>query len=111
MRRTLVPSGSVAEEYVEYEWWDSGQALCSYVRGILCSRALLEASGVGVSDASAGLAAVAWALRDGLGMVASLMFSCFFGGELDGDPKKWRLVADCANDVGKASCLLDMRVP
>ena len=71
---TLVPVGypeTVAEEYVTYQVWDSIQGLCSYLRGILGTKALLQAAGVGSESASVSAAAVAWALRDGFAMVAS----------------------------------------
>ena len=99
---TLVPVGypeTVAEEYVVYQVWDSVQGLCSYLRGILGTKALLEAAGVGSESASVSAAAVAWALRDGFAMVASLVFS-FAGHDFDRHPKIWRFIADVSNDVG-----------
>lgn len=35
------------EEYLAYQGWDTVQALCSYLRGILTTKAILEGSGVG----------------------------------------------------------------
>lgn len=40
-------SQSVREEYLTYQAWDTVQALCSYLRGILTTKAILEGSGVG----------------------------------------------------------------
>jgi hypothetical protein len=37
----------VREEYLAYQGWDTVQALCSYLRGILTTKAILEGSGVG----------------------------------------------------------------
>ncbi|CAN0364943.1 unnamed protein product, partial [Laminaria digitata] len=50
------------------------QALCSYLRGVLCLTAMLHASGVGDEKASATAAAMVWVLRDGFGMIGSLVF-------------------------------------
>lgn len=33
--------------YASYQFWDTVQALCSYLRGVLTTKALLEGSGVG----------------------------------------------------------------
>ena len=41
------PQQSVREEYLAYQGWDTVQALCSYLRGILTTKAILEGSGVG----------------------------------------------------------------
>jgi hypothetical protein len=38
---------SVKPEYLSYQCWDTVQALCSYLRGILTTKAILEGSGVG----------------------------------------------------------------
>ncbi len=38
---------SVREEYLAYQAWDTVQALCSYLRGILTTKAILEGVGVG----------------------------------------------------------------
>lgn len=49
-----------------------------------------------------------WVLRDGFGMVGSLIFSYVAGSHMDSNIKEWRLFADIANDVGLA---LDMVAP
>ncbi|CAN0458616.1 unnamed protein product, partial [Laminaria digitata] len=49
-RRTFLPTGypsSVRKDYMEYQSWDTVQALCGYLRGVLCLTAMLHASGVG----------------------------------------------------------------
>lgn len=48
-RETFLPvgyPGSVADEYITYQLWDTVQAMCSYLRGVLCTQALLEGIGV-----------------------------------------------------------------
>lgn len=102
-RRTFLPSGyplSVAVEYVEYQAWDSLQGLCSYVRGVLSTSAVLRAAGVGSASAKVGSAALTWLARDGVGTLGSLAFSCWIGSQVDGDLKRWRLFADVMNDIG-----------
>jgi Vitamin B6 photo-protection and homoeostasis len=44
----FLPEGypdSVPLDYLPYQFWDSIQALCSYVRGILTSEAILSGAG------------------------------------------------------------------
>lgn len=41
-----------------------------------------------------------WVLRDGFGMVGSLLFSYVASSHMDSNIKEWRLFADIANDVG-----------
>eukprot|EP00951_Prasinocladus_malaysianus_P050004 scaffold675891_cov60-Prasinocladus_malaysianus.AAC.1 len=52
-RRVLdpfLPKGypdSVSPDYAAFQLWDTGQALCSYVRGMLCQKAIMIGIGVG----------------------------------------------------------------
>ena len=49
--RGFMPEGypdSVTSDYLEFQIWDSVQALMSYVRGMLCSQAIMTGIGVGV---------------------------------------------------------------
>ena len=48
--RGFLPEGypdSVTPDYLAFQAWDSVQALCSYVRGMICSQAILQGIGVG----------------------------------------------------------------
>jgi hypothetical protein len=38
---------SVNQGYLEYQFYDSLQGLCSYLRGVLCTAKVLQAAGVG----------------------------------------------------------------
>ena len=63
---TFLPLGfpnSVKKEYLEYQLYDTLQALCSYFRSVLCTKALLTGAGVGSAEASALAAAITWVLR------------------------------------------------
>ncbi|CAM9739304.1 unnamed protein product, partial [Choristocarpus tenellus] len=108
-RRTFLPNGypdSVRKEYMEYQMWDTVQALCSYLRGVLSTAAMLHASGVGDEKASAMAVALVWVLRDGFGMVGSLLFSYAASNHMDSNIKEWRLFADVINDIGLTLDLL-----
>jgi hypothetical protein len=94
--------------YLQYQFYDSVQGLCSYLRGVLCSAAVLEAAGVGDESKTAMAAALTWASRDGLAMIGGLVYSYFASPYFDGHVKEFRLFADIINDVGFA---LDMIAP
>ncbi|CAN0408675.1 unnamed protein product, partial [Laminaria digitata] len=68
------------------------QALCSYLCGVLFLTAMLHASGVGDEKASAIAAAMVWVLRDGFGMIGSLLFSYAASSHMDSNIKEWRYV-------------------
>lgn len=99
---------TVREGYLEYQIYDSIQGLCSYLRGVLCSAAVLEAAGVGNAEATAIAAATTWALKDGLAMIGGLLYSYAVSDKLDAHVKEFRLFADVINDVG---FLFDMMAP
>jgi len=99
---------SVREGYLQYQFYDSLQGLCSYLRGVVCTSAVLTATGVGDAEASAISAAVQWATKDGLGMIGGLIFSYHASSHFDSHVKEFRLFADVINDVGLT---LDMIAP
>lgn len=110
-RDLFLPIGypdSVAPGYLEYQFYDSLQGLCSYLRGVVSTSAVLTATGVGNAEATAISAAMTWAVRDGLGMIGGLLFSYFASPHFDAHVKEFRLLADVMNDVGLA---LDMALP
>lgn len=99
---------SVTKEYMPYQICDSLQGLCSYLRGVVSTSAVLTAAGVGNAEATAMSAAMTWAIRDGVGMVGALTFSYSASALFDGYVKEFRLFADIINDVGLT---LDMLAP
>jgi len=99
---------SVGEGYLRYQVYDSIQGLCSYLRGVVSTSAVLVAAGVGDAEATAASAAATWALRDGMGMVGGLLFAYVAAHWFDAAVKEFRLFADVINDVGLT---LDMLVP
>jgi len=110
-RDLFLPIGypnSVAEGYLEYQFYDSLQGLCSYLRGVVSTSAVLSATGVGNQHATAMSAAMTWAVRDGLSMIGGLLFSYIASPYFDSYVKEFRLLADISNDVGLT---LDMALP
>jgi hypothetical protein len=97
-----------ASYYWTYQLYDGLQGLCSYWRGVVATRAVLEAAGVGNAEATAASAAVQWALRDGTGMVGGLVFAHSAAPHLDTHVKEFRLLADVVNDI---ALTLDMLAP
>ena len=111
VQSVFLPAGypaSVRPEYLKFQAFDTLQAACSYLRSILTTSAILRGAGVGEEAASPMAAAVAWVLRDGVGMFGSLVFSYIVGASFDVHVKEWRLFADLINDVGLT---LDMLAP
>ena len=102
MRDIFLPFGypdSVAEEYSEFQIWDTVQALCTYLRGVLATQAVLQSVGVGDSMKTPLSAALQWVLRDGVGMVGSLAVAYALGPQIGSNVKFWRLFADAINDI------------
>ncbi|KAL0271955.1 UNVERIFIED_CONTAM: hypothetical protein PYX00_005102 [Menopon gallinae] len=102
----FLPEGypdSVSSDYLEYQIWDTCQAFCSSISGILSMSAVMQGVGVGSNTASPVSAAITWIVKDGTGMVGSIVFAWLKGSQLDSDCKKWRLFADILNDA--AMCL------
>ena len=103
LQSMFLPEGypdSVTPDYLSFQVWDSVQALSSYLRGMLCTQALLIGVGVGVEGASATSAAVTWVLRDGAGMLGSVLFAWLYAANFGLNIRKWRLFADIINDIG-----------
>lgn len=107
----FLPAGypdSVSEDYLAFQFWDTIQAVCSYLRGVLATQSVLQSVGVGNDKATPLAAALQWVLRDGSGMIGGLTFAYFVGPKFDVNVKRWRLFADVINDVGLT---LDMLAP
>jgi len=98
------------KSYIQYQTYDAIQGLCSYLRGVVCTSAVLAAAGVGNAQATATSAAIQWATRDGCGMIGGLWFSyrCSKSMHFDSHVKEFRLLADILND---AALFLDMLAP
>jgi hypothetical protein len=111
LRRLFVPSGAVSPEYAQFQLADSIQGSCSYLRGILAMTATLEGVGIGSGreggpSASIVAAVLTFILKDGSGMLGSLLFSYWAANLFDSEVKLFRLFADVINDVGMTLELL-----
>ncbi len=78
---------------------DTIQALCSYLRGLLCSRSTLIGIGVGQSTANATSATIQFIFRDLTGLIGSVLFSWKYSYSFGIEIKQWRLFADVINDI------------
>ena len=95
--KTFLPAGypnSVRSEYLSYQFWDSLKGLCSYLRSVFSIQAILIGAGVGNSEASAIATTLAWVMKDGIGMLGSLLFAYLYSDTFEVNVKEWRLVAD-----------------
>jgi len=111
IRSAFLPAGypeSVSEDYLEYQSWDTVQAFCSSITGLLATQAVLKGYGVGDEKATVAAATITWMLKDGMGMIGRILFAWMKGTQLDCDAKRWRLVADILNDL---AILLDLMAP
>lgn len=91
---------SVSPDYLRYYTWQFVQGLCSTITNMLSAKATLEGLGVGEAGAAAATATLFLALKDAVGRIASIGFAWWQGSQLDCNAKRWRLIADVANDIG-----------
>ncbi|KAF7233397.1 hypothetical protein EG68_10863 [Paragonimus skrjabini miyazakii] len=102
LKNIFLPKGypqSVTPDYLEYQIWDTIQALASSVTGALAAQALLVGVGVGNVEATILSASLSWMLKDGSGMIGKIVFVGWQGSYLDCDCKRWRFLADILNDM------------
>jgi hypothetical protein len=100
---------SVDPSYLPYQLYDGLQGLCSYWRGVVSTKAVLIATGVGNAEATAMSAALNWAIRDGTAMIGGLVYSYACSTYFDSHPLEFRLfLADVVNDL---ALTLDMLAP
>jgi len=114
LHETFLPSGypsSVSSDYASYQFWDSLQAGASSLNGVLATRAMLHAVGVGNAHVLPTTAALNWIMKDGVGMLSRIVFGWAKGTDLDNNCKFWRLFADVVNDVAFMIDLLSPSFP
>ena len=103
LKSIFLPSGypeSVPPEYTQFQIWNLIQDLCSYLRGIMATRAILEGLGVGRADMTSVQATLNWVIRDGASMFGGLVFTAFSSANFGQNSKSWRLFADYINNIG-----------
>ena len=90
----------VKDGYGTYALLQFAGFACSSAGGVLSTRVLLTAVGVGGRASAAPLAAAAnWAVKDGLGMLGGVAFASIWSGALDARPRRWRLRSSVALDA------------
>lgn len=102
---------SVTSDYLQYQVYDTVQGLCSYLRGLLCTQSVLIGIGVGNSTATINNAMINWLLRDGIGMLGSIIYGYYNSAVFSINIKQYRIFADCINDIGLTLDLLSALVP
>ncbi|OGE57850.1 hypothetical protein PENARI_c001G04916 [Penicillium arizonense] len=110
----FLPSGfphSVSDDYLPYQIFDSLQAFCSSIAGLLSSRAVLQGVGVGNADASPTSALLLHILQDISGRIATIIFAHRVGTALEPECKTYRLAADVFNDIAMIMDCLSPMVP
>lgn len=113
-RSMFLPEGypsSVSKDYFSYQIWDTLQALCSSVTGVLSNKAILQGMGVGNAEATVSGAAIQWVVKNGSGMVGRIIFAWKNGTSLDYNAKTWRLTADILNDIGMTLEMISPHFP
>jgi Vitamin B6 photo-protection and homoeostasis len=101
----------VSADYARYQLFDSLQALCSTLSGLLATRAVLEGLGVGRAEANVSSAVANWIIRDGTGMLGRILFAWLQGLNLDRNCKTWRFMADILLDISLSIELLSGALP
>ncbi|OJJ47471.1 hypothetical protein ASPZODRAFT_93924 [Penicilliopsis zonata CBS 506.65] len=110
----FLPAGyphSVTDDYLQYQIFDSLQAFCSSIAGLLSSRAVLQGVGVGNASASPTSALLLHILQDSSGRIATILFAHRVGTALEPECKMYRLAADVFNDLAMILDCLSPLIP
>lgn len=86
--------------YLQYILFDNIQDLCTSLRSVLATQRILEGVGVGRADATALSATLNFVIRDGCGMLASLLFTSCASRSFGRNVKRWKYFADVMVDIG-----------
>jgi len=86
--------------YLQYILLDNIQDLCTSLRSVLATQRILEGVGVGRADATALSATLNFLIRDGCGMLASLLFTSYAASSFRRNVKRWKYFADVMVDIG-----------
>ena len=114
VRSTFLPTGypeTVPPNFVSYSVWSCAQDLTTQLRGVLATQRILEGVGVGRQGATTLSALFNYLVRDGCGMVATLLFTYTSSSKFSADIKRWRILADCSVDVGITLELISTILP
>ncbi|KAL7477435.1 hypothetical protein ACHAW6_003240 [Cyclotella cf. meneghiniana] len=86
--------------YLPFIFFDNLQDLTTSLRSVLATQRILEGVGVGRSGATALSATLNFLIRDGCGMVASLLFTSLAASTFRRNIKRWKFFADIMVDIG-----------
>lgn len=86
--------------YLRYILYDNIQDLSTSLRSVLATQRILHGVGVGRSGATALSATINFLIRDGCGMVASLLFTSYVAHSFRRNVKRWKYFADIMVDFG-----------
>ena len=103
LRSTFLPFGFPSQTpagYLRYATWSSIQDMSTQLRSVVATQRVLEGVGVGKEGATALSAALNFLVRDGCGILSSLLFTSLAAPQFKSDVKRWRLFADIILDVG-----------
>ena len=95
LQSLFLPEGfpsSVTPDYLAFQAWDTAQAMCSYLRGILATQAILDGVGVGDGTKTVASATLQWVTRDGASMLGGLLFTWWGGTNFDKSVKFLSLI-------------------
>lgn len=93
---------TVSSDYINYQMYDTVQAFCSSLIGMLATRSMLQGFGVGDSSSSVLHALLTWTLRDGVHMISRIVFAYIYSNRFSSELKSWRYAADLLNNIGFA---------
>jgi hypothetical protein len=95
LKNTVLPEGyphSVHPAYLCFSLWEFLHSLTDSMASVLTTQAMMQALGMGA--ASMPLAAgLSWVLKDGIGSLASILYSALISSEYDRNPKRYRFFA------------------
>jgi hypothetical protein len=107
----FLPSGfpaSVSPDYLHYQIYNSLQAFCSSLAGLIATRATLEGFGVGNASASATHALLLTVLQEVFSRLTTIVAAYYVGTCLFPEAKTYRFLADILYD---AAIMLDVLSP
>jgi len=114
LRSTFLPSGYPGQTpsfFVQYSMWSMLQDLSTQLRGVLATQRILEGLGVGREGATVLSASLNFIIRDGVGMLVSLIFTGIASSGFSSDIKRWRMFADLMVDLGITLEVLAVSAP
>jgi len=110
MRKIFLPQDypeGITADYYPFHLWTALQNISASAMYVLCTQALLTAASASSAAFSMAIG-VTWVLKDGFGCLGSLFASGKFGSRLDGNPKRYKWLADVGMNFG---ILLDILTP